>query len=951
MKASWKGRHLGASTCSGLTRLLRAALACGHGHRAVCQGEGVKRLRVIEQRQAIFDTACCATGGLQQLAGDVGAAGLTGQVVSLFLDPVFVLRRQCRQRLAHRLRIGHGGQGVHAEFHVRHRGGLHAFHLAGGHPGGVHAPAAAAGDDAVDGGAVADGELERVSILQVGDALIGVVGFLAAGVRARHEGPVALDVEAGLEHKPPVLHVVVSFECFAFVHEEHGHGACAGRDAAQVFAFADDADGGDDVQAGAARHRLRRDGAVTGHGDQWDHDRLLPLRPLPFPGGEVLFQNRHVVAPLNADAKLCGAGRHQHAQAHRRRGVAAPGGARFRRRLIVVARPAGLAVFEFALGVVLVALLARRQLSSHANAIRLPLTDGHLTDHNPPEFANSEGSWRFAVTESGKVASESKTPEDYFPRPTSGLRKAIGVGGAVIFGVHCISLSSSGFIPFSWVPSVWPGASIVLVLTIAMVMSLIHGYTFASIGAAMPRSGADYVLSSRLLHPIPAFMASWVLVVFSGVVAGGLVVWVPKSALPALLQPMAILFSDPRYSELATYSASPDGSLLIGTVLLVFTLALMMLPTRVILRIMSLGLVLGLLAWGIIYYSLWSASGPDAFKNAWNQFMATSGPFGSFDARIDLARRAGMEYSSSTLKMTLAGLLMGFWIYYGYYIPTFFAGEVRRANSSRALLVSSWSSILITWAIFTGAAVLLQRLVPLEWIAAEGYIANNGPAVKAVAGVDVAGYPWITFYAAILKPSWPLVLITAVAWIYTLINLVQTYFFYVSRIVFAWSFDRILPSFFSYVHPRTGSPVVCLLATAVLAEIGVVDASRSGPLGTQFTFAFFAVVTQLVAVTAIVLFPWRAPREFRLTPSFVRVRVLGLPIVSIVGSITFIYLLWMAIASFLFPAVGVASPRDTLRLLIMLALIGLGVFLGARWYRRRYSGMDISKIYRNAPPE
>lgn len=42
--------------------------------------------------------------------------------------------------------------------------------------------------------------------------------------------------------------------------------------------------------------------------------------------------------------------------------MAASCGARFRRRLIVVARPPGLAVFEFALGVVLVALLARRRV-------------------------------------------------------------------------------------------------------------------------------------------------------------------------------------------------------------------------------------------------------------------------------------------------------------------------------------------------------------------------------------------------------------------------------------------------------------------------------------------------------------------------------------------------------------------------------------------------------------
>ena len=35
--------------------------------------------------------------------------------------------------------------------------------------------------------------------------------------------------------------------------------------------------------------------------------------------------------------------------------------------------------------------------------------------------------------------------------------------------------------------------------------------------------------------------------------------------------------------------------------------------------------------------------------------------------------------------------------------------------------------------------------------------------------------PWITYYAAILKPSIVLLWIVAIAWVYTLINLAQTY--------------------------------------------------------------------------------------------------------------------------------------------------------------------------------
>src|SRR6185503_6808030 len=126
---------------------------------------------------------------------------------------------------------------------------------------------------------------------------------------------------------------------------------------------------------------------------------------------------------------------------------------------------------------------------------------------------------------------------------------------------------------------------------------------------------------------------------------------------------------------------------------------------------LSVGLILALLAWLIIYWSLWSASGPEAFKHAWDTFVGPTGPYGSFDARLSLAKSAGMANQQGPYVMTLAGLIMGFWIFYGYYIPTFFAGEVRKADTGWTLVIASWASIIISGSIFIGGALLLERRV------------------------------------------------------------------------------------------------------------------------------------------------------------------------------------------------------------------------------------------------
>ena len=245
---------------------------------------------------------------------------------------------------------------------------------------------------------------------------------------------------------------------------------------------------------------------------------------------------------------------------------------------------------------------------------------------------------------------------------------------------------------------------------------------------------------------------------------------------------------------------------------------------------------------------------------------------GSYAGRIALAQSNGMVINPNVGIMTLAGLIMGFWVFYGYYIPTFFAGEVKQAETT--LLAGSWASLISTWAIFVVGALLLQRLVPLEWIAAESFLSQTPAA-------GVTAMPYITFYAAILRPSFILVLIVAVVWIYTLINLAQTYFFYCSRIVFAWSFDRLIPERICWIHPKLRSPIWAILIIALIAEIGVIDSSgllwAGGVMGAQLNFVFFAVCTMFVPVTAITLFPFLKKDLFENASAMVRRKIGPLP--------------------------------------------------------------------------
>ena len=228
-------------------------------------------------------------------------------------------------------------------------------------------------------------------------------------------------------------------------------------------------------------------------------------------------------------------------------------------------------------------------------------------------------------------------------------------------------------------------------------------------------------------------------------------------------------------------------------------------------------------------------------------------------------------------------------------------------------------------------------------VAAESYLSNAGIS-------DANPMPWITFYAAILKPSAILIWIVAIAWFYTLINLAQTYFFYCSRIVFAWSFDRLIPEMVCFIHPTLHSPIIAILIIALIAEVGVIDAATGGVMGAQLNFVFFAVCTQLVPVLAITIFPFTKPDLFENSSAFVKRKIGKVPVITIVGAITMVYLLWMIIASFMYPAVGGRISSGTLGTLASFVISGLIVFYVARAYRMNKEGIDINWTFQSVPP-
>jgi APA family basic amino acid/polyamine antiporter len=171
----------------------------------------------------------------------------------------------------------------------------------------------------------------------------------------------------------------------------------------------------------------------------------------------------------------------------------------------------------------------------------------------------------------------------------------------------------------------------------------------------------------------------------------------------------------------------------------------------------------------------------------------------------------------------------------------------------------------------------------------------------------------------------------------------------VSRSMFAWSFDRVMPAQLSYVDPRSRSPIVAIgvmtaLSIASTAVYSFTDwfSSLSALLGLSSTL--------LVTAVAGTLMPFRHRALVENSP-YGR-RVAGVPLLTLVGVLALIgfaaaigILLWD-------PGSGASLSEDPAKLLMVIGVyvIAIGIWFASRAIRRS-QGVDIDLAYRELPSQ
>lgn len=534
-----------------------------------------------------------------------------------------------------------------------------------------------------------------------------------------------------------------------------------------------------------------------------------------------------------------------------------------------------------------------------------------------------------------------------FIRQATGLVRSWSVFDAFIYAFFSVNLVTLGFYIFSFAPYVPEGHLIPAVLISAFFV-LFMIVVYASLISVMPRSGGDYVWQSRILSPGIGFVLAftgWVVILWHWVpLYGTMLVW---NVFAPILVTLSSITGSQSYIDAAIWLNTANGSLFSS----MFVIGLAFLYVGVGMRwysriqktcffIAIAGLV-GLLG-------LLLTSTRTEFMNSFNAH--TQGLFGTetadaYQQIIAASAQAGYDpvaWSSMAIIPSLAlipmVLFFNLWPNWG---ATLY-GEVRGAGEFRRNFAGMASALIASSVLAVVFFALVSRTFGWEF-----YHAANFTFYAGTSPLPIFPYPGLLAGFLTDSPLLQLLLLLAMsAWFF---GWCGTVFLSSTRVIFATSFDRLLPEWISKVSVRTRSPINALIVMTVPSIIISVIYAYS------MTFVEMALATTLVisatyvgSTIAAVILPYRMPELYNSSP-VAKYRLFGVPLITVCGVIFLGFMAAVFYAWFTNPTYGLASTTSYLYM-GTLYLISLTVFLVSRWYRKK-QGIDMNKVYGSIPAE
>jgi basic amino acid/polyamine antiporter, APA family len=531
-----------------------------------------------------------------------------------------------------------------------------------------------------------------------------------------------------------------------------------------------------------------------------------------------------------------------------------------------------------------------------------------------------------------------------FVRNSTGLVREASAFDATVFNA-AISAPVGSTIAYSvfFTLAAFPGADVIGVLALTVVLNIPILIMFALMAASMPRVGGDYVWVSRIISP-PLGLISNVAMIFGGLAGAAFFAkFFSVFALGPVLSSLGILASNSTLTDWGTAFQSNQLWILVASLAIVLLQAgILIRGTRSTFRWQNGFFIIAMAGTLLAFVVLLVGNQADFFAH----FNALNGQYGGGDvnAVISAANAQNAAPNLGNLSATLPTLfsIEGFmmWNFWSVYM----SGELKSAsNRGRQMKIMFgglfWDGLLLIIGVW-----LLFRIAGYNFV----YALN-----AASPAYMVPTNPFYHFLAALVYNT-PIItlLIMGSFMFWSLPSMIANTYMPI-RSFFAWSFDRLIPEKLSEVNERFQSPIpAILLATAIIVVFvfwSVFSSSFQIILGMIVLAGILAVC--IVAVAAIA-FPRRRPDLYKASPA--NVNFLGIPVLYITGVFSIVFFLGLLVVATQYPALVMAGDPSNAwwipAFFASMIVIGLALYYVPRAVRKG-QGIDIDFVYKELPPE
>jgi basic amino acid/polyamine antiporter, APA family len=542
----------------------------------------------------------------------------------------------------------------------------------------------------------------------------------------------------------------------------------------------------------------------------------------------------------------------------------------------------------------------------------------------------------------------SRQSSSIFVRQSSGLVREASVLDALIFNaVFSAPVGATLAFGIFYALGTSPGADIVLALVIAFLVNIPVCIMMSMMASAMPRVGGDYVWISRILHPAVAVFSNLSAAVSAMI---GAAFWARSFAVLAVGPTLAVLGAVTSNSGLINAGNAVSGTNAVGQwwtfglgfALIIILAVAMSSGTKWSFRVQNICWIIASIGTFLAFIALLIGSRSDftAHFNAFAQPYTHSA--NSYQAIQNAAAKAGFTFTGGHLfsaTIPVIAIIMTFmmWNWWSAYI----AGELKSAGKLRRQLSVMLGALVWDSLFLIIGVLLLYRSAGEQFTASINYLTGTPSYVLPV-------LPYYNLMASIAANNSVFALLIALSFLFWNLPAMFPNTFMPVRTIFAWAFDRILPSKLSEVSERTHAPIPAIIVASIIVLGILIWSVLSISFFTLLSLGVLAGVVTILAVSvAAIAFPFRRPELYRNSPA--NVSVAGIPVLPIVAVLSIVVMVALAYVVLSYPQLGIV-PWQGFAFMGSLIVLGLLIFFIARGVRST-QGINLDLIYRELPPE